>query len=79
MRSCSWDCVCGEVGAGQVGVTGEGGAGLAVDEETDLCDAGQIGVERGADGEDGEGLGCKSRRMAVGKCAGEVDDGELRA
>jgi len=79
MRSCSWDCVCGEVGAGQVGVTGEGGAGLAVDEETDLCDAGQIGVERGADGEDGEGFDFESGWVAVCKCAGEVDDGELRA
>ena len=49
--------VGGEVGAGEVGVSGEGGAGLAVDQETDLGDAGQIGVERGADGEHGEGFG----------------------
>ena len=83
MRRCSGllrasgDGVGGEVGAGEVGVAGEGGARLAVDEEADLGDAGQIGVQRGADGEHGEGLGFKARGVAGGKGAGEVDDGEL--
>ena len=71
--------VGGEVGAGEVGVAGEGGAGLAVDEEADLGDAGKVGVEGGADGEDGEGFGFKAGGVAGGEGAGEVDDGELGA
>ena len=69
--------VGGEVGAEEVGMAGEGGAGLAIDHESDLGDAGQIGVERGADGEHGEGLGFKAGGMAGGEGSGEVDDGKL--
>ncbi len=60
-------------------MAGEGGALLAVDEEADLGDAGQVGVEGGADGEDGERFGLKAGGVAGGKGAGEVDDGQLRA
>jgi hypothetical protein len=60
-------------------VAGEGRAGLAVDEETNLGDAGQVGAEGGADGEDGEGLGFEAGGMAGGEGAGEIDDGELWA
>ncbi len=60
MNSFRGDGVGGEVGAGEVGVAGEGCAGQAVDQEADLGDSGQIGVERGADGENGEGFGLKT-------------------
>ena len=62
-----WHGVGGQVGAGQVGMAGEGGAWLAVDQEADLGDAGQVGVERGADGEHGEGFGFKAGGMAGGE------------
>ena len=69
----------GQVGAGEVGVAGEGGALLAVDEEADLGDVGKVGVDGRADGEDGEGFGFEAGGVAGGEGAGEVDDGELIA
>ena len=59
----------------EVGVAGERGAGLAVYEEADLGDAGEVGVEGFADGEHGEGLGFNAGGMGGGKGGGEVDDG----
>ena len=44
------------VGAEEVGVAGEGFAGLAVDEEADLLDLREVGVEGADDGEQGEVL-----------------------
>ena len=67
----------GQVGAGQVGVTGEGGARLAIDQETNLRDAGQVGVERSADGEDGESLGFEAGGVAGCEGARQIDNGEL--
>jgi hypothetical protein len=69
----------GKVDVTQVGVAGEGGAGLAVHKETNLGDAREVGVEGSADGEDGEGLGFKAGRVACGEGWGEVDDGQFGA
>ena len=71
--------VGGEVGAGEVGVAGESGAYLAVDQETDLGDAGEVGVEGAADGFEGEGLGFEAGGVGGDEGAGEVDDGKLGA
>jgi hypothetical protein len=75
MGSFGGDGVGGEVSAHEVGVSSEVGAGLAVDEEADLGDAGQVGVERGADGEHSEGLGLEAGGVAGDEGSGEVDDG----
>jgi len=64
-----------QVGTGKVGVAGQGEAGLTIDQKADLGDARQVGVERGANGQDGKGLGLKARGMAGSKGSGEVDDG----
>ena len=52
---------------------------LAVHQEADLGDAGQVGVQGAADGEHGEGLGLNARGMGGGEAAGQVDDGEFGA
>ena len=76
-----WPAPCGgdgigvEIGAGKVGMAGEGGSWLAVDEEADLGDAGQVGVEGAADGEHGEILGLKAGGVGGDESAGEVDYG----
>ena len=75
--SFGWCGFGGEVGAGEVGVAGEGGPRLAIDQESYLGDAGQVGAQRGADGEHGQGFGFKARGMAGDEGAGEVDDGEF--
>ena len=67
--------VRGQVGTGEIGVAGKGGARLAVDEEAHLGDAGQVGMEGGDDGLDGEDFGFNAGRMAGGKAAGQVDHG----
>ena len=69
--------VAGGVGAEQVGVAGEGFAGLAVDQETDLLDLRDVGVERADDGEKGEGFDFDAGGVGVDEAAAEVDDGEL--
>ena len=74
-----WHGVGGQIGAGQVGVAGEGGALLAVDQEAHLGDAGQVGVQGAADGEHGERFGLDAGGVAGGESAGEVDDGEFGA
>jgi hypothetical protein len=79
MVPCRRHGVGGEAVAGEVGVAGEGRAGLAVDQKADLCDAGKIGMEGGADGEYGECLGFKAGGVARRECAGEVYDGEFGA
>jgi hypothetical protein len=48
-------------------VPGEGVALLAVDEEADFGDAGQIGMKRGADGGYGESFGFNAGGMAGGE------------
>jgi hypothetical protein len=55
------------------------GARLAIDQEADLRDARQVGVERAADGKHGQRFGFKAGGMARGEGAGEVDDGEFWA
>ena len=74
-----WGGVGGQVGAGEVGVSGEGGALLTVHEETDFGDIGQVGAKRRADGEDGQGFCFEARGVAGGEGAGEIDDGKLIA
>ena len=65
------------VGAGEVGVAGEGVAVAAVDEETDGGDGGEVGVKGLEDGVEGEGLDLDAGGVVVGKGAVKVDDGEL--
>jgi hypothetical protein len=52
---------------------------LAVDEEADLGDAGQVGVEGAADGEYGEVFSFQAGGVGGDEAAGEVDDGEFWA
>ena len=73
------DGVGDEVGASEVGVAGQGGTRLAIDEETDLCDAGQVGVDGAADGEHCEGFGFEAGGVSGDEAAGQIDDGKLRA
>ena len=63
------------VGAEEVGVAGEGVAGLAVDQEADLFDAREVGVEGADDGFDGEVLELDAGGVVVGEGAVEIDDG----
>ena len=65
------------VDAGEIGVAGEGIVGLAVDEEADLCDLGEVGVEGAEDGVEGECLDLDAGGVLVDEAATEVDDGEL--
>ena len=58
------DGVHDRVGAGEVGVAGEGFAGLPVDEEADLFDTGLVGVKGGDDGAKGEVFGFDAGRDA---------------
>ena len=58
-------------------MAGEGFAGLAVDEEADLGDAREGGVEGADDGEEGEGFDLDAGGVVVGEGAAEIDDGEL--
>lgn len=58
-------------------MTGERGAGFAVDEETDAGDGGDVGVEGLDDGEKGESFGFDAGGLSAGECGVEVDDGEL--
>ena len=74
-----WDGIGIEIGAGEVSVAGQGGAGLTVDEEADLGDAGQVGVEGSADGKHGEIFSLKAGRVGGDESAGEVDNGEFGA
>ena len=71
--------VAGGVGAEEIGVAGEGFAGLAVDEEANLFDLGEVGVEGSDDGLEGEGFDFDAGGMGVGEGGAEVDDGELAA
>src|SRR6201996_5372729 len=48
--------VAGGIGAEEVGVAGEGFAGLAVDEEANLLDLREVGVEGADHGEECEGF-----------------------
>ena len=50
-------------------MAGEGGPRLAIDEESNLGDGGEIGAQRGADRQHGEGFGFKPRWMAGGEGA----------
>ena len=77
MRSLNWNSVGGEIGAGEVSMSGESVARLAVDKKTDLGDARQIGVQSCADGHDREGFSLETGGMAGDEGSGEVDDGEL--
>ena len=63
------------VGAEEIGVAGQGFAGLAVYEETDLFQGGEVGVEGGDDGAEGEVFGFDAGGVGVGEGFGEVDDG----
>jgi hypothetical protein len=72
LYSLAGDCVGGQVGAGEVGVAGEGGSLLAIDQETDLSDARKIVVEGSADGEDGQSFGLQTGRMTGNEGAGQV-------
>jgi hypothetical protein len=60
-------------------MAGEGGTRLAVDQEADLGDAGQVSVQGAADGKHGERLGLQARWVAGDKRAGQVDDGQFWA
>ncbi len=60
-------------------MAGEGFAGPAVDEEADLLDLGEVGVQGAEDGGEGEGFDLDAGGMAVDEGAAEVDDGELAA
>src|ERR1700743_1423924 len=71
--------VAGGVGAEEVGVAGEGFASLAVDEEADLLDLREVGVECADHGEQGEVLDLDTRGMLPDESAAEVNDGELAA
>jgi len=71
--------VGGQIGAGQVGVAREGCALNSVHQKAYLGDAGQVGAQRGADGEHGEGFGLDARGVAGRKAACQIDDGQLRA
>ncbi len=71
--------VAGGVGAEEVDVAGEGFARLAVDEEADLFDLGEVGVEGADDGAQGEGLDLDAGGVGVDEVAAEVDDGEFAA
>lgn len=70
--------VC-QVGSGEISMAGEGGAGLAVDEEANLRDGGDVGVEGLDDGEQGESFGLDAGGLGLGKGSVEVDHGELPA
>ena len=63
------------VGVGQVGVAGEGVAGLAVDEESDLDDLGEVGVEGGDDGSERQVFGFYAGGVSVGEGFGQVHYG----
>src|ERR1700723_2233229 len=67
------------IGAQEVGVTGEGFTGLAVDEEANLLDLREVGVERADHGEQGEGFDLDAGGVLADEGAAEVDDGELAA
>ncbi len=69
-------CRCG-IGVGEVGVAGQGFAGLAVDEETDLGEIGEGGVQGADDGLEGESLGEDAGGMIGGEGFVEVDYREL--
>src|ERR1700754_3084743 len=71
--------VAGGIGAEEVGVAGEGFAGLAVDEEPDLLDLREVGVEGADHGEQGEGFDFDAGGMLADEAAAEIDDGELAA
>src|SRR5215472_4052884 len=58
-------------------MAGEGGARLAVNEESDLRHRGHVGAEGGADRDHRKRLGFEAGGMACGEGAGEVDDGHL--
>ena len=60
-------------------MAGEGFVGLAVDEEADLLDLREVGVERADDGEQGEGFDLDAGGVGVDEAAVEVDDGEFAA
>ena len=55
-------------------MAGKGFAGLAVDEEANLLDAGKVLVERPDDREQGQRFDLDSGRMVFGEGAREVDD-----
>src|ERR1700761_4445160 len=67
------------VSAEEVGVAGEGFAGLAIDEEADLLDLREVGVERADHGEQGEVFDFDAGGMLADEAAAEIDDGELAA
>lgn len=60
-------------------MTGEGGAGLAVDEEAYLGDGGDVGVEGLDDGEKSEGFRFDAGGLRLREGCVEIDDGELMA
>ena len=60
-------------------MAGEGFAGLAVDEEADLLDLREVGVEGADHGEQGEGFDLDAGGVLIDEAAAEVDDGELAA
>ena len=67
------------VGAEEVCVTVQRLAWSAVDQEADLLDTREVGVEGSDDGVEGKGLGLDARGVVVGEGAVEIDDGELAA
>jgi hypothetical protein len=59
----------------EVGVTGEGVVGLAVDEKSDLRNLRQSGVEGADDGLDGEGFDLDAGGVVGDEGAAKIDDG----
>ena len=60
-------------------MAGESCTRLAVNQKAYLGYARQVGMERGADGKNGQGLGFKTRGVRRGEGSSEVDDGQLGA
>ncbi len=60
VRWLDWTGLGGQVGAREVGVSGEGSVLLAIHQEAYMGDEGQVGVESCADGKHGERLGFKA-------------------
>jgi len=67
--------VLGGVGAEEVGVAGESVSGLTVDEEANLRDLWESGMEGADDGLEGESFDQDAGGVAGDEGAAEVDDG----
>jgi len=58
-------------------MTGEGGARLAIDQESDLRDIREVGPERSADGQDGQSLSLDAGGVAGCEGACQIDNCHL--